>query len=189
MAITKRSVNTANDPKLGPIFQFKTYSRDNSPFYNNPSQIDFVTYNGSLYVCVENGTTYRNGNPTDNGFLLLVAKGSDGRPGVDGKEGPMGPMPNYNLKFDGKQLVIIDQNGVRKAVSPELTGPSWFPELHEHTIVWKRKEPDELGTPQDINLDELRPIEEHPVLFRLNSDNTKNFIIISKLFLLTISLT
>lgn len=173
MAITKRSVNTANDPKLGPIFQFKTYSRDNSPFYNNPSQIDFVTYNGSLYVCVENGTTYRNGNPTDNGFLLLVAKGSDGRPGVDGKEGPMGPMPNYNLKFDGKQLVIIDQNGVRKAVSPELTGPSWFPELHEHTIVWKRKEPDELGTPQDINLDELRPIEEHPVLFRLNSDNTK----------------
>lgn len=172
MGIT-RSVNTANDPKLGPIFSFKKYERSNSPFYNKNDQIDFVTWGGNLYVCVENGVTYVNDNPANHGFLLLIEKGQDGQPGAPGVPGKPGPMPNYTLKFDGKQLVIIDQNGVRKAVSPELTGPSWFPELQGHTIVWRRKEADDTSIPQNIDLDELRPVEECPILLRLNSDNTK----------------
>lgn len=172
MGIT-RSVNTANDPRLGPIFSFKKYERSNSPFYNKSDQIDFVTWGGNLYVCVENGVTYVNDNPANHGFLLLIEKGQDGQPGAPGAPGKPGPMPNYTLKFDGKQLVIIDQNGVRKAVSPELTGPSWFPELQGHTIVWRRKEADDTSIPQNIDLDELRPVEECPILLRLNSDNTK----------------
>ena len=118
MAI-KRSVHTANDPRLGPVFNFKPYTREHQPFHNNQSEIDFVTEGGSLYVCVEDGVNYKHGDPKDNGFLLLVKRGKDGRPGVDGQPGPMGPEPNYQLRFDGRQLVIIDQNGVRKAVSPE----------------------------------------------------------------------
>lgn len=172
MAIT-RSVNTANDPRLGPVFSFKTYERSQAPFFNNNSQIDFVTWNGNLYVCVEDKVAFKAGNPADNGFLLLIQKGADGRPGAPGAPGKPGPMPEYSLKFDGKQLVISDQNGVRKAVSPELTGPSWFPELQGHTIIWKRKEADDNSIPQNIDLDELRPIEECPILLRLNSDNTK----------------
>ena len=170
-----RSANTANDPKLGPIFNFIEYKakRNNEPFHNNKSEVDFVTYNGSLYVCVQDGTLYRAGDPADNGFLLLVKQGKDGRPGVDGKPGPIGPTPEYTLKFVGKQLYILDQNGVAKAVSPELTGPAWFPELRNHTIVWTRKEADDGSVPQDINLDEIKPAEEQPLLLRLNSDNTK----------------
>ena len=177
MAIT-RSVNTANDPKLGPVFSFKTYERSNAPFFNNSRQIDFVTWDGNLYVCVDNsdpqrGVSYKAGNPANNGFLLLIKKGENGQPGAPGAPGKPGPMPEYSLKFDGKQLVIIDQNGVRKAVSPELTGPSWFPELQGHKIIWKRKEAEDTSIPQNIDLDELRPIEECPILLRLNSDNTK----------------
>lgn len=177
MAIT-RSVNTANDPKLGPVFSFKTYERSNAPFFNNSRQIDFVTWDGNLYVCVDNsdpqrGVSYKAGNPANNGFLLLIKKGENGQPGAPGAPGKPGPMPEYSLKFDGKQLVIIDQNGVRKAVSPELTGPSWFPELQGHKIIWKRKDAEDTSIPQNIDLDELRPIEECPILLRLNSDNTK----------------
>lgn len=172
MGIT-RSVNTANDPKLGPVFSFKTYERSQAPFYNNNRQIDFVTWSGNLYVCVEDNVSFKAGNPADNGFLLLIKKGADGRPGAPGAPGKPGPMPEYSLKFDGKQLVVIDQNGVRKAVSPELTGPSWFPELQGHTIIWKRKGAEDTSIPQNIDLDELRPIEECPILLRLNSDNTK----------------
>lgn len=172
MGIT-RSVNTANDPKLGPVFSFKTYERSQAPFYNNNRQIDFVTWGGNLYVCVEDNVSFKAGNPADNGFLLLIKKGADGRPGAPGAPGKPGPMPEYSLKFDGKQLVVIDQNGVRKAVSPELTGPSWFPELQGHTIIWKRKGAEDTSIPQNIDLDELRPIEECPILLRLNSDNTK----------------
>ena len=134
----KRSVNTTNDPTMGPKFRFTTYDRDSAPFFNNGSRVDFVTWGGNLYVCVDNsdpnGVSYKAGNPADNGFLLIIQKAQDGRPGPAGAPGAPGPMPNYTLKFDGKQLVIIDQNGVRKAVSPELTGPSWFPELQGHFV-------------------------------------------------------
>ena len=123
-----KSTQLANDPTTSALkFNFKTYEQKNAPFRNNTTDIDFVTYNGSLYVCVGDtgeGVPYKAGNPADNGFLLLVQKGADGRQGIDGKEGPMGPMPNYTLSFDGKQLVVVEQpSGIRKAVSPDLTGP------------------------------------------------------------------
>jgi hypothetical protein len=131
-----KSKQLANVPGIAPKFNFKNYEQSQSPFHNNESDIDFVTYNGSLYVCVEDGVSFRSGNPADNGFLLLVQRGADGRQGIDGKEGPMGPMPNYTLSFDGKQMIVVEQpSGIRKAVSPDLTGPVWVPELHDKTIV------------------------------------------------------
>ena len=172
MAI-KRSVNTTNNPSQGPRFNFKTYSSADAPFHNNETDVDFVTYNGSLYVCVNDGTSFRSGDPANNGFLLLVQKGEDGRDGVPGRQGPAGPEPDYQLRFNGKQLIISDEHGVRKAVSPDLTGPVWFPELVDGYIRWTRKTYDDGSVPEDINLEDLRPVEEHPVLFRLNSDNAK----------------
>lgn len=174
MAI-KRSVNTTNNPSLGPKFNFYQYDVKPSrePFYNNDTDVDFVTYNGSLYVCVEDRTPFRSGDPAENGFLLLVEKGQQGRDGVNGERGPKGDEPDYQLKFDGKQLVISDEHGVRKAVSPNLTGPVWFPERRGDYLRWVRKAYDDGSVPEDINLEDLRSVEEHPVLFRLNSDNTK----------------
>ena len=93
MAIKCRKTQIANNPNVGPRFNFKTYESANAPFHNNDTDIDFVTYNGSLYVCVNNNTRYVAGDPATNGFLLLVAKGTDGRQGVDGAQGPIGPMP------------------------------------------------------------------------------------------------
>ena len=120
----KRLVNTANDPSMGPVFRFTTYESANAPFYNRSSRIDFVTKDGNLFVCVEDGVGYRPGSPSDNGFLMIVQKGKEGKDGAPGQPGQPGPAPEYTLKFDGKQLIIIDQNGVRKAASPELTGPA-----------------------------------------------------------------
>lgn len=170
-----KSTQLANDPTTSALkFNFKTYEQKNSPFYNNSTNIDFVTYNGSLYVCVENGVSFKAGDPANNGFLLLVQKGADGRQGVDGKEGPMGPMPNYTLSFDGKQMVVVEQpTGIRKAVSPDLTGPVWVPELHDKKIVWVKEESSANTRPADIDLEQLRPVEERPLLLRTNSDNTK----------------
>ena len=170
-----KSTQLANDPTTSALkFNFKTYEQKNAPFRNNTTDIDFVTYNGSLYVCVEDGVPFRSGNPADNGFLLLVQKGADGRQGIDGKEGPMGPMPNYALSFDGKQLVVVEQpSGIRKAVSPDLTGPVWVPELHDKKIVWVKEESSANTRPADIDLEALRPTEERPILLRTNSDNTK----------------
>ena len=170
-----KSTQLANDPTTSALkFNFKTYEQKNSPFHNNSTDIDFVTYDGSMYVCVEDGVSFRSGNPADNGFLLLVQKGADGRQGIDGKEGPMGPMPNYALSFDGKQLVVVEQpSGIRKAVSPDLTGPVWVPELHDKKIVWVKEESSANTRPADIDLEALRPTEERPILLRTNSDNTK----------------
>lgn len=89
-----RKTQIANNPNAAaPNFNFKTYEQVNAPFHNNDTDIDFVTYNGSLYVCVRDGIGYTSGAP-GQGFLLLVAKGTDGRQGVDGAQGPVGPMPN-----------------------------------------------------------------------------------------------
>ena len=166
---SKQLANNPNTP--APIFTFKPYDADHSPFYNNPENIDFVTYNGSLYVCVYDGSTYQAGSPSANNFLLLVEKGKDGRQGIDGKPGPVGPKPGYRMRFNGKQLEIFNEDGTREAVSDELVGPAWIPELHDHKIIWRIN--DDGSVPSDIDLDQLRPIEENPILFRLNSDNTK----------------
>lgn len=170
MAIKARSVATANSNSVRTAkFNFKPYDQAHSPFFNNEENIDFVTYNGSLYVCVNNNTPFVSGDPTNNGFLLLVKKGSDGQRGVDGQPGPAGELPNIHVKFTGDQMEVWDQGG-RLAVSDHLSGPAWVPELRNHTIVWKL---DDSGrVPSNIDLDELRPTEEHPVIFRLNSDNT-----------------
>lgn len=166
---SKQLANNPNTP--APTFTFKPYDADHSPFYNNPENIDFVTYNGSLYVCVYDGSTYQAGSPSANNFLLLVEKGKDGRQGIDGKPGPVGPKPGYRMRFNGKQLEIFNEDGTREAVSDELVGPAWIPELYDHKIVWRIN--DDGSVPSDIDLDQLRPIEENPILFRLNSDNTK----------------
>ena len=124
MAIKCRKTQLANNANaVAPRFNFKTYESTNSPFHNNDTDIDFVTYNDSLYVCVNDGARYVAGDPANNGFLLLVAKGTDGRQGIDGQQGPIGPMPELWMRFNGKQLEIGDQTA-RKAISPDLTGPS-----------------------------------------------------------------
>jgi hypothetical protein len=71
-------------------------------------------------------------------------------------------------------MVVIEQpTGVRKAVSPDLTGPVWIPELHDRKIVWVKEEASAGTRPADIDLDSLTPKEERPLLLRTNSDNTK----------------
>lgn len=49
----------------------------NSPYVNDVSYYDVVTYQGSLYKCVESGTT--DVPSQGDGWLLLVAKGADGK--------------------------------------------------------------------------------------------------------------
>ncbi len=179
MTIKKRSIMAANDPQVSSVkFNFKEYKAENAPFHNNSTDIDFVTYDGSLYVCTDgttNGAPYKPGSPADAGnFLLLVAKGEDGVRGADGRPGQPGPVPNISVRFDGTQLIITDANtGTRLATSADLTGPAWVPALEGHKIVWNKKDANETARPSDIDLDELRPVESHPILFRVDSDNTK----------------
>lgn len=164
-------VRTANDPTTpAPLFNFYQYQTGHT-YHNDPTRVDFVTYDGSLYVCTDAEKYASEPTPERNGgFLLIVKKGEDGQQGLMGRPGVDGSTPEIKVRFEGKQLVIYDAvTQTRLASSPELVGPTWKPVEKDNKITWKLEE----GTPASIDLDELRPKEEHPVLFRLNSDNTK----------------
>lgn len=166
-----RATQIANDTNVSPVkFNFKTYDGTYTTFYNNPENIDFVTWNGNLYVTVNDGTEYVAGDPAEHGFLLVVAKGEDGEMGATGDQGPAGHAPRITAKFEGNQVTIY-ADGVRIAATNDLTPPSWKPELEGHTIVWSKTKDD--TTPRPIDLDLLRPVDTNPVLFRVDSDNTK----------------
>ena len=172
MAIKK--VNTkqiANNPETpSPVFNFYSYETGRT-YYNDENQVDFVTYDGSLYVCTDREKYAEEPTPERNGgFLLIVRKGETGRQGVSGRDGANGSTPEIKVKFEGKHLVIYDAiTQTRLASSPELVGPTWKPIERDGKLTWELDE----GTPDDIDLDDLRPKEERPILLRLNSDNTK----------------
>ena len=107
------------------------------------------------------------------GLLKLISQGETGPKGAKGDDGISGTTPVIGAHFDGergKQLVIT-VNGVRKAVSPDLTGPSWKPVLEGNTLSWELT--DDKYAPESIDLMKLRPVNERPILLRTNSDNTK----------------
>lgn len=122
----KCSKQIANDPKTpAPKFNFTEY-RLNTYYYNNPEVIDFVSSNGSLYVCTEDRVYAQKANIDEqSGFLCIVRKGADGKRGADGAEGRPGTSPEIGAKFDGKRLVLYNMTtGVRMTTSPDLTGPA-----------------------------------------------------------------
>ena len=166
--VVKQLANNPSTP--APKFNFYTYTLHKT-YHNNEQEIDFVTYDGSLYVCVEDGIYTTSSKPDENGgFLCIIKKGADGKPGIQGIQGKDGRTPEIKVKFEGKQLVIYDAiSGTRLSASADLTGPVWKPVQQGSTLSWKLEE----GTPANIDLDSLRPVEDHPILLRLNSDNTK----------------
>lgn len=169
----KCSKQLANNPRTpAPRFNFTEYAI-NRKYHNNPQEIDFVVYNGSLYVCTEDDVYAQKSNIEEqSGFLCVVRKGDDGRRGADGRDGRPGPIPEIGAKFEGTQLVIYEKNGTRLSSSPDLTGPAWIPVLNEDetAITWTD---DQTAVPSDIPLNKILPRNEYPVLFRLNSDNTR----------------
>jgi len=152
-----------------PFFRFQSYEVG-ADYYNDGRNIDFVTDGNSLYVCaVEHIHTTANKISEERDLLKLVSEGKQGIQGVAGKNGLPGETPDFQVQFDGKQLIVL-KDGVRKAVSSDLTGPSWKPVVENETISWERTY--DAVPPESINLNDLR-VPERPILFRTNSDNTK----------------
>jgi hypothetical protein len=120
-------LRTASDPNVSaPLFNFYPYETGKT-YYNNSERVDFVTYDGNLYVCTDFGGKYAS-EPTperNGGFLLIVKKGEDGQQGLTGRPGIDGSTPEIKVRFEGKQLVIYDAaTQTRLASSPELVGPT-----------------------------------------------------------------
>ena len=172
--IKMRSTSLANDPETKvPTFNFCSY-QVGAVYSNNENQIDFITDGKSLYVCLVDDLHVSKQNIAEQeGLLKLISQGETGPKGAKGDDGISGTTPVIGAHFDGergKQLVIT-VNGVRKAVSPDLTGPSWKPVLEGNTLSWELT--DDKYAPESIDLMKLRPVNERPILLRTNSDNTK----------------
>lgn len=168
-----QSKQLANNPSTpAPKFNFRKYSTDTT-FVNNSENIDFVTYDGSLYVCTSSTPIQpTHADPIENGgFLLVVAKGEDGKQGKQGKDGADGKIPQIGARFNGGQLEIFDSTGTRLTTSPDLTGKVWKPVQEGSTLSWELSKSN--SVPSDIDLEQLRPVEEKPLLLRVDSDNTK----------------
>ena len=168
-----QSKQLANNPSTpAPKFNFREYSTD-ATFVNNSENIDFVTYDGSLYVCTSSTPIQpTHTDPIENGgFLLVVAKGEDGKQGKQGKDGADGKIPQIGARFNGGQLEIFDSTGTRLTTSPDLTGKVWKPVQEGSTLSWELSKSN--SVPSDIDLEQLRPVEEKPLLLRVDSDNTK----------------
>lgn len=182
---------SASSDVPAPVFHFRDFVRspqDPDYYRNNGRDIDFVTSNGSLYVPTRDRVVPCADNIEDDGqFLLIVKKGPQGEPGIKGDPGKNGRTPAVFARFDGRQMIFytekVDENGeivrdpetgkpvtVRIAATNDLTGPSWKPKLVDETIVWEKTRDDE--APKSINLHDL-VIQSDPVIFRVNSDNTK----------------
>lgn len=162
----------ASDPETtsAPRFNFRQY-RVGDVYHNDGNDIDFVTDNKSLYVClVESVQASKENIAEQEGLLKLVSQGEQGVPGANGSNGTPGVTPRIDAHFDGKQM-IVTVNGAIKAVSPDLGGPSWKPVVEGTTLSWELTT--DRYSPAPIDLTTLRPISEHPILLRTNSDNTK----------------
>jgi hypothetical protein len=172
--IRMRSTALSDNPELkAPVFNFSKYVADGEHTYkNNEEQIDFVTANDSLYVCLSHdGVTPTYEDIDDNAdFLKLVSQGPQGIRGPRGYDGNSAETPRLNAEFDNDQLRVYI-NGELETVSPRLTGKSWRPKLEDNMIVWELS--NKMYAPEPIDLEELRPIQERPLLLRVDSDNTK----------------
>lgn len=148
----------------------------NQVYHNDAEQIDLIGFDGSLYYYSGHGTRkFGVDDPRTVGdFECLVRKGTPGEQGPKGDNGDTPETPEIRARFDGGKVHIYSyQNGIeyRETTSPDLTGPSWKPKVEDNVLSWERSW--DKTTPKSINLDELRPKEGHPVLFRVDSDNTK----------------
>jgi hypothetical protein len=117
----------SNESTNAPQLQFSSYEQGKT-YRNDGTLIDFVTDGKSLYVCaVEMAVTSENTIEQEielhGNFLKVISQGEQGAQGRPGDDGAPGATPNLTFRFDGKQLVI-SENGQRKAVSPDLSGPS-----------------------------------------------------------------
>lgn len=172
--IRMRSKAFSDNPELkAPVFNFSRYVADGEhTYYNNEEQIDFVTDGNSLYVCLSHdGVTPTYENIEDQAdFLKLVSQGPQGIRGPRGYDGDSAETPRLSAEFDNDQLRVYI-NGEVETVSPRLTGKSWRPKLEDNMLVWELS--NKMYAPEPIDLEELRPIQEKPLLLRVDSDNTK----------------
>lgn len=160
----------ANETAVGPRFNFYNYEVG-ATYHNDGTIVDFITDGNDLYVCgIEEVTVTAPDIKDQPNLIKLISKGVDGQRGPQGAQGRPGHSPKITAKFDGKQMIIY-ADGNRIAVTNDLTGPSWKPERQGNTIVWNRTRDDE--QPAAIDLNELRAEDYKPVLFRVDSDNTK----------------
>lgn len=172
--IRMRSKSVSDNPELkAPVFNFSRYAADGEhTYYNNENQIDFVTDGNSLYVCLSHdGVTPTYENIDDQAdFLKLVSQGPQGIRGPRGYDGDSAETPRLSAEFDNDQLRVYI-NGEVETVSPRLTGKSWRPKREDNMLVWELS--NKMYAPEPIDLEELRPIQEKPLLLRVDSDNTK----------------
>lgn len=163
----------SNENTNAPQLQFSSYEQGKT-YKNDGTLIDFVTDGKSLYVCaVEMAVTSENTIEQEielhGNFLKVISQGEQGAQGRPGDDGVPGATPNLTFRFDGKQLVI-SENGQRKAVSPDLAGPSWRPVLNGRSINWTLSK--DTTAPQPLNIDDIT-VPERPLLLRTDSDNTR----------------
>ena len=163
----------SNESTNAPQLQFSSYEQGKT-YRNDGTLIDFVTDGKSLYVCaVETAVTSENTIEQEielhGNFLKVISQGEQGAQGRPGDDGAPGATPNLTFRFDGKQLVI-SENGQRKAVSPDLAGPSWRPVLNGRSINWTLSK--DTTAPQPLNIDDIT-VPERPLLLRTDSDNTR----------------
>ena len=182
---TTREIASSSDVNA-PVFYFKEYVRG-LEYHNNGRQIDFVTDGNSLYVpSTDNVTACKDSIKEDGGFMRLVSEGKQGIQGLKGDPGRDGRTPSVFARFDGRQMIFytneINEDGTPKiddkgnpvtrriAATNDLTGPSWRPKKVDDTIIWEKTRDD--SQPESINLSDLVK-ETAPVIFRVDSDNTK----------------
>lgn len=167
----KGGIPLAGDPEVKmPKFNFSDYDGSGRTVYhNNDEYIDFVTYNGALYVCMVPTIAPTTSAPNE-GFLKLVDKGEVGPKGTPGRDGASAIAPRIGANFINDQLAVT-VNDRTVAVSPSLTGPSWKPVREGDHLTWELT--DDRESPDDINLMDLRPVDKCPLLLRVDSDNTK----------------
>lgn len=167
--INTKSITNSSETNA-PKFNFSEYSVG-QVYHNNEHEIDFVTDNKSLYVClVDTLQTSKENIEEQEGLLKIISQGEQGIQGQAGTNGAAGITPRIDAHFDGKQL-IFSVDGKIKAVSPDLGGPSWRPVVNGTTLTWELSM--DRYAPESIDLKQLRPISEHPIILRTNSDNTK----------------
>lgn len=169
-----------------PVFYFNQYNQSQE-YFNNRERIDFVTYEGSLYVPGAERVVPQTNDITQENFVLLVSRGPQGLPGTKGDPGRDGRTPSVFARFDGKQMIFytneLNEDGTQKinertgepvikriAATNDLTGPSWRPKRVDDTIIWEKTRDD--SQPESINLSDFVK-ETAPVIFRVDSDNTK----------------
>ncbi len=169
-----------------PVFYFNQYNQSQE-YFNNRERIDFVTYEGSLYVPGAERVVPETNDITRENFVLLVSRGPQGLPGIKGDPGRDGRTPSVFARFDGKQMIFytneLNEDGTQKinertgepvikriAATNDLTGPSWRPKRVDDTIIWEKTRDD--SQPESINLSDFVK-ETAPVIFRVDSDNTK----------------